>query len=787
MSAADSSPTAGATPGAATLRALGGLLGSVWLGIVLLVLILLYSSIGSAVPAVRQHWLLEKTELEFFTWWPFTLLIGLLILNMSVVTVRRIPLNAVHAGVWLIHGGIVVLALGSVWYFGTKVEGDTPIFRRRLLIEMPGRAEPLTMLVRPGNRSAAENEQGAYTFEIADIQPEHRLGKGGHEPGQVYAVQVAVQAPDRRFIRRLFDGRPELTADVLPGEGPAGGVLGSPLADPDLRMSLVHDPQTHFYVMDSSALYTRPAGADHWLERPLRGLPHYHERIASREDVWLPAGEALPLRPIDLVVPPADDPRGDPAAADPLGDYEVRITGYLRYAFLREGWVGGGERPYPVCEVTLRVDGRGSRDFALAAFDPQARSAEGGQLVFEWVESEAELEGLMAAPPAVLTIRVPQSGLSLEVPAVPADPGNPESFTPVDGTDYAYRIRNVIENLVLRDRALAVAIVDVRAGERSFTRMVSATTEDTRDLDPDSHEVIETDPGIEMAYRPGVLARITLVGGPQPVGLNALYRGDGGEVTRHRLDIGRPAVVGAGVALTPRALHRHAVRVSRPAVVPRWQRDRDARRQFSMIRVEVSRGNWSESQWLAYNHYALPSEQYELAGRTRYQPVVILLPDGRTVELLYSRERRRLPAAVALESFALQTFQGGLIGATGNVRDYISRLRFAHQDGTWGEPVQMSSNRPASHGGLSFFQSSWDPPGPGSAGLNFTGAGVGSRHGVGVQLAGCCIAVSGMVYAFYVKPIVLLRRRRRGNESPAGTAGDGVADGPPSNPGNGDE
>ena len=38
--------------------------------------------------------------------------------------------------------------------------------------------------------------------------------------------------------------------------------------------------------------------------------------------------------------------------------------------------------------------------------------------------------------------------------------------------------------------------------------------------------------------------------------------------------------------------------------------------------------------------------------------------------------------------------------------------------------------------------------------------GVGNRNGGGVQLAGCCLAVIGMIYAFYVKPTIKRRRQQ---------------------------
>jgi hypothetical protein len=81
-------------------------------------------------------------------------------------------------------------------------------------------------------------------------------------------------------------------------------------------------------------------------------------------------------------------------------------------------------------------------------------------------------------------------------------------------------------------------------------------------------------------------------------------------------------------------------------------------------------------------------------------------------------------------------------------------------------------NAPVEHRGLWFFQAQWDPPEPvsardprGSAGLNYTVLGVGNREGVWTQLAGCVIAVTGMVYAFYVKPILFRRRAERAKEA----------------------
>ena len=95
-------------------------------------------------------------------------------------------------------------------------------------------------------------------------------------------------------------------------------------------------------------------------------------------------------------------------------------------------------------------------------------------------------------------------------------------------------------------------------------------------------------------------------------------------------------------------------------------------------------------------------------------------------------------------------------------------LRFRDEPtGEWTSPIPVSMNKPVEHGGLWYFQAQWDPPdeapqtgGRASAGLNYTVLGVGNRHGVYVQLLGCIIAVIGMIYAFYVKPVIKQRARR---------------------------
>ncbi|HBS29235.1 MAG TPA: hypothetical protein DEB06_07240, partial [Phycisphaerales bacterium] len=125
-----------------------------------------------------------------------------------------------------------------------------------------------------------------------------------------------------------------------------------------------------------------------------------------------------------------------------------------------------------------------------------------------------------------------------------------------------------------------------------------------------------------------------------------------------------------------------------------------------------------------------------------------------------ARERRALPAPVVLEDFVLTTNIGGFSGRVSSIRDWTSRLRFVGGPPA-AEAVSVSTNNPKSYAGLSFFQAFWDAPQADSSGLTFTGLGVGNRVGVTTQLFGSILAAVGMIYAFYIKPIIKRRRRER--------------------------
>jgi hypothetical protein len=168
----------------------------------------------------------------------------------------------------------------------------------------------------------------------------------------------------------------------------------------------------------------------------------------------------------------------------------------------------------------------------------------------------------------------------------------------------------------------------------------------------------------------------------------------------------------------------------------------------ALMRLEVSRAGKTQSAWLEYSHYPHPN-------RYGYKPQRVTLDDGTVLEAVFTRESRPLPMKLSLAEFQLETYPGGQ-----RERDYVSRIRFDDGQG-WGEPVDIRSNVPTGHAGWWLFQSTWDPPSPetGYSGLNFSGVGVANRHGVGAMLAGAIIVSFGLIWAFYVKPTLLNKRR----------------------------
>jgi hypothetical protein len=265
-----------------------------------------------------------------------------------------------------------------------------------------------------------------------------------------------------------------------------------------------------------------------------------------------------------------------------------------------------------------------------------------------------------------------------------------------------------------------------------------------------------------MTYQPG---SAPLIFAGYPGGLHFVFNGAEGRAISRPIRAGESVEVMSGLTLRVDAYFANATAESKPFVVPPSSRQRNVGELFAMIRLEVNAGGNTQTDWIPFNRYAFPDSQYAYQGRFSYLPRRVTLADGTAAEVMFSRQRRKLPAAIALEDFEIDAHLGGYTGSTSTIRNYISHLRFNDGSGwTDAEPIQV--NAPTEFAGYWYFQSTWDKPENSAAGegMNYTGLGIGNRNGVYVQLGGCCLAVIGMIFAFYVKPMM---KRKRAAQSRA--------------------
>jgi hypothetical protein len=199
----------------------------------------------------------------------------------------------------------------------------------------------------------------------------------------------------------------------------------------------------------------------------------------------------------------------------------------------------------------------------------------------------------------------------------------------------------------------------------------------------------------------------------------------------------------------------HARPVQLVQVVPIAQRDRnaDVAGQFQVIRVRVSMGNWSEELAVPFQPFAGDSDP-----RLSWGDASVTIPETRgLLRMQLSRMQYPLPASVTLEKFELVQYPGGN-NLLGPMRDFKSTLRIADLRDPTRQLVDVAHmNHPIyyDNGEWLFFQAQWDPDGQ-----RYSVIGIGNRPAVRMMLTGCGMIFVGLIYAFYIKPIIIRRMKR---------------------------
>ncbi len=227
-----------------------------------------------------------------------------------------------------------------------------------------------------------------------------------------------------------------------------------------------------------------------------------------------------------------------------------------------------------------------------------------------------------------------------------------------------------------------------------------------------------------------------------------IHRHHTGSVTVHAMMLGKPApVVIDGIHLGFSILRTADARY-RPYTIPAT--DRQPKIEDTMnravLQLSVADGNWQN------RHIFAPFEQFGLTGDL--PPTKVVVPNAGTLALSFSQMARPLPVALTLLSCREVFYHGG----KNFPEDFISKVRMTNLKTGRSHIATIHLNHPQRAMGLSFFQARF---GRKANGEPFTVLGVGNTHGFYAMLAGVMLIVSGIGYAFYVKPVLLNMKKRQ--------------------------
>lgn len=175
---------------------------------------------------------------------------------------------------------------------------------------------------------------------------------------------------------------------------------------------------------------------------------------------------------------------------------------------------------------------------------------------------------------------------------------------------------------------------------------------------------------------------------------------------------------------------------------------------FQVVLARVHANNWSTIIAVPFTQFA------EERGVNWTEGAVALPGTNAELELQLSNQIRPLPAAITLDKFQLVHYPGGNDSSMVQ-RDFKSYLSIENlQTGQFTNDV-AHMNHPVYYAGgdWTFFQAAYD-----SEGQQWTILGIGNRPAIYVMTSGFFMILAGVLYAFYVKPIVIRRMKAKALE-----------------------
>lgn len=724
------------------------LFSSIRFGVILLTLILIYASVASALPQVRGA--LEMSEMEIFRHWSFVLLTALFCTTMIVATWRRIRWNLTNLGVLTVHTGLILLVGGSVWYFGNKIEGDTMLFSPKVeLVTLGAASRPVGQVLAEPNATwstFAPGIGGNIRLTVVDTQTDGLHAVNGAR------VRVEIGNETPREV--------ELSGRQVPVT-PISDRLGLRLAS--------FEPETRFFDNEHAALYYRPRGAPEAEQRfaPIPGLPTHRERflpggppIADTTGAGVASKRTWPhLSVLGLQIPTGwlEHWRLPIRLNAPELPFDVQVTGYLPYvSHLQPTAMAVDDETAPAgLNLDIGVEQRTLQQ-TLFATPRDSLLATGVPLEFVWCESDAarteylrSLEG-----PHELTVEIQDPPLQRRYTV------SEGQTIVIEGTDYQLAVKSYSASWPLMSPGFEGASspmlsVDVTRGETTFNRsVIQRFPQFNQDIDAAGKRHREpVDANIVLRYRGAPGGWLAVVAGPRECRRcppQFAFFDHMGRIQQWEFTDGatlRVDVFGTPVTFANRGAYARARAANTPVVTPLSIRRPNLGRQPSVIRLQLTGrdayAGWSQTEWAAFSAYPHRDPR----------PLVVRGPDGKDYELLYSRVAHDLGGQLALKKLSVNFFPGRTSVESWR-SDFVAQTRGDERprDGA------VYTNQTFSFGPWTLFQSgapSRDPH------WEWTILGVGNRYGIWPMILGCIFIPVGCLYAFYVKPVLVRRRKQQ--------------------------
>jgi hypothetical protein len=693
------------------------LLNSVPFGILLMVLIALYMAAGSGRqwlrstgvdewPVVRDWF--DKTDLEFFNSWPLKTLMALLVVNLTVVTWRKIPLTPPRYGVWCVHAGIITLVLGTAAHYANKLEGRARLYADPVAgpseIDHYYDKDERSLYVRTGRDTPA-------AFPLPTLP---RF--------QQYDATTGNEGGLRR--RGLWDLQPTLTAADREGRPVKESLTELVGATGDLRVDVIGyypyaDVQTNFDASDPASNTTGvelsmsdpmdPQAARDWYV--VASDPRFKTHIDDFSEAQHLDGDA------DVATKVAD-------AAGQIFRLDATVDGRPGGDKPAVLYVHAGET-YPIGTTGYTVK--------VESFDPAWPMASTGEQV-------PALTLLVTTPAKQFRRMVlnghPEATSDFRLGGPSDPPVKMRSPKPLDSAIHIQFAFQDPYHLMPQTRAVRHTLLTPTGSKELVDVEVAATAVATVHHFPTGS---------------GDIALAATVSDDEPAEAAAAHPSIKVHVERRE--------------------HLDPTDTATPVPPRQRESQADEDGLFQAVKLRLRLGSWARDIVVPYQPYAydrvqpdpwrggmvtLPGAvaplQFQLGNTRRPLPTRLTLVPFVDPKITDPRKRH-------IDALEVVPFPGGTDAPDAFIQDFRSTITMSGSDDSDTLTEVASLNHPVYFDGgrWLFFQAAYDPEVPHA----WTQLGIGNRPAVRVMVTGCGMIFLGLLYAFYAKPVIVRRMKQR--------------------------